>query len=585
MPEPVLNNLDLWTSALVSKSSAGRGSNGKQEAYGIKKLRRLILELAVRGKLVPQDPDDEPAGVFIGRVAAARARLATEDASIHEKPLAEVTDQDIPYPLPHSWQWARLPDIASYKVGKTPSTKNPDYWTEGETGVPWVSISDMEQFGVVTDTSKRVTSKAAKQVFGYEPIRKDSLLMSFKLTVGKTAVLGVHAYHNEAIISLQPYQGIAREYLLRALPLRAQEGNTKHAIKGHTLNSTSLSLLLLPIPPLAEQRRIVAKVDELMGLCDQLEQQQTISIEAHRTLVETLLSTLTRVVSPQEQSGAWAHIANNFEVLFNRGHSIDALKQTILQIAVMGKLVPQDPSDEPSSVQLETIGRRRAKLIASGEIRAPKDLEDVRDVEKRFPLPHGWEWIRVGKYLEVNRGASPRPKGDPRYFATTRTPYHWVKIGDLRLHGRNNVLCDTEEFLTEEGAEMSVLAPRGTLVITNSATIGIPIVMGIDGYIHDGFLSFPHFPTEFLSRDFFLLGLQSLSSHLMGEARGLAQLNMNSNIMRGASLAIPPLAEQHRIVAKVGELMGLCDALKARLGDAQMTQVHLADAIVEQAIA
>jgi type I restriction enzyme S subunit len=211
-------------------------------------------------------------------------------------------------------------------------------------------------------------------------------------------------------------------------------------------------------------------------------------------------------------------------------------------------------------------------------------LEDVRDAEKRFPLPHGWEWMRVGKYLEVNRGASPRPKGDPRYFAATRTPYHWVKIGDLRLHGRNNVLCDTEEFLTEEGAEMSVLAPKGTVVITNSATIGIPIVMGIDGYIHDGFLSFPHFPNEFLSRAFFLLGLQSLSSHLMSEARGLAQLNMNSNIMREALLAIPPLAEQYRIVAKVEELMGLCDALTALLLDAQMTQVNLADAVVERAI-
>lgn len=183
MAEVITDNLDLWTSALLTKSTAGRGSNGKLEAYGIKKLRELILELAVRGKLVQQDPNDEPASVLLANIAKEKARLIKEGKIKQEKPLTEV--DAMPYELPANWGWARLPSIASYKPGKTPSTKNPSYWSDNSADVPWVSISDMEHFGVLTETSKKITSEAAERVFGYEPIPKGSLLMSFKLTVGK----------------------------------------------------------------------------------------------------------------------------------------------------------------------------------------------------------------------------------------------------------------------------------------------------------------------------------------------------------------------------------------------------------------
>jgi type I restriction enzyme S subunit len=157
--------------------------------------------------------------------------------------------------------------------------------------------------------------------------------------------------------------------------------------------------------------------------------------------------------------------------------------------------------------------------------------------------------------LTVIRGASPRPKGDPKYFSRDRTAYHWIKIADIRKHSKDRVLYDTDEFLTQAGMEKSVLLPKGSLIVTNSATIGIPVFLGLDGgCIHDGFLAFPHFPTEELSKEFFFVLFQTLQAYAVSRARGMAQLNLNTGLLRGFPLGLPPVAEQHRIVVKVDEL-------------------------------
>lgn len=198
-----------------------------------------------------------------------------------------------------------------------------------------------------------------------------------------------------------------------------------------------------------------------------------------------------------------------------------------------------------------------------------------------------WVNTTIGDVLYVVRGASPRPKGDPQYFSTTRTRYHWVKISDIRKHGRTGLLMDTDEFLTEAGMRKSVLLPKGTLVLTNSATIGIPIVLGIEGCcIHDGYLAFLNFPHHLLSQKFVLYVFHTLKKHAEQNARGLAQRNLNTDLVRSFSFGLPPVAEQKRIVAKVDELMELCDRLEAQQKErdtrhatlARASLTHFADA-------
>lgn len=585
---PVTDHLDLWTSALMVKSTAGRGNNGRLEAYGIKRLRELILELAVRGKLVPQDINDESADKLLKKIAQQNANPISKGKSKQVGRVSEVLEEDRPYGLPANWQWARLPDVASYKVGKTPSTKNPIFWSEDDSDIPWVSISDMKHYGVLDATEKRVTKKAALDVFGYAPISKGSLLMSFKLTVGKIAVLGVDAYHNEAIISLQPNSAIEKDFLFKVLPLRAQKGNTKSAIMGNTLNSSSLSLLLIPVPPLAEQHRIVAKVDELMALCDQLERQQGRGIEAHQTLVETLLGTLTRVESAQEFAVAWSRIAEHFDALFTTDHSIDQLKQTILQLAVMGKLAPQKPGDESAAVLLQRIAAERSRLVETGEVAKSKPLPPVADEEKWFDLPATWSWARLDDLaLHSEAGWSPSCESTPRrgngWGVLKVSAVTWGKFDPTEnkalpanLEPRPDFEVKAGDFLISR-ANTAELVARAVVVPDNAP----PRLMMSDKIIRFVFSSE-------ISREY--LSLVNASEHsreyyarVAGGTSG-SMKNVSREQIRNLVIALPPLAEQHRIVSKVDELMALCDVLKARLAEAHVTQIRLADAIVERAV-
>lgn len=164
------------------------------------------------------------------------------------------------------------------------------------------------------------------------------------------------------------------------------------------INQSVIGNIVIALPSEYMQARIVAKVEELMSLCDQLEQQSLTSTDAHQQLVETLLATLTDSQNAEQFAENWTRISQHFEILFTTEASIDALKQTILQLAVMGKLVPQDPNDEPASELLKRIELEKAQLLKEGKIKKQKLLPPVSDEEKPFELPQGWEWVCWGSY-------------------------------------------------------------------------------------------------------------------------------------------------------------------------------------------
>jgi len=363
MNKVITDNLDLWTSALLAKSTAGRGSNSKVEAYGIKKLRELILELAVRGKLVPQDANDEPASVLLTNIAKEKQRLIKEGQLKKEKLLPDIGDDERTFDLPLGWEWSRFGTIAQHNSGKTlDSGRNTgqlrDYITTSNLYWGRFEIDNVRQMPIADEELEKCSA------------RKGDLLICEGGEAGRAAVW---PYDHE--VCFQNHVHRARFYgeeidpyfVFRFFERLSATGEINQHRKGvgiSNMSSKALALITLPLPPLAEQHRIVAKVDELMALCDQLEQQQTDSLAAHQTLVETLLGTLTRVESQQEFSAAWARITSHFDTLFTTDASIDQLKQTILQLAVMGKLVPQDPNDEPAKILAERIVVE-SRMIAS----------------------------------------------------------------------------------------------------------------------------------------------------------------------------------------------------------------------------
>lgn len=555
----ITDNLPIWSSTIQSKSSAGRGTSSKRNLYGVKKLRELILDLAVRGLLVPQDPNDEPASVLLEKIDAEKKRLVNDGKIKNNVQPSKITPQDAHHIIPESWSWVRLPTVSHYNVGKTPPTKNSLFWTESPNGIPWVSIADMHHYGSVETTKKHITQVASEQVFNYSSSPVGTILMSFKLTIGKISRLKMTAFHNEAIISIYPLTGMFDEFLFHLLPTLAQAGDTKAAIKGNTLNSESLAAILVPLPPLDEQHRIVAKVDELMALCDTLEQQQEDSIQAHETLVEVLLEALSSAVDSDAFHAAWGRISEHFDVLFTTEHSINKLKETILQLAVMGKLVPQDPSDEPASILLEKIAAEKEKLSEEGKLKKQKSVTNHLKKKPNYNLPNGWVFCKLLDIIQISSGDG-------------LTSSNMNKDGHVPVYGGNGVT----------GYHDQANVSDETLVIGRVGFYcGSVHVTPKSAWITDNAFITWH-SKNLLSRAFLVHLLRS--TNLKEDESATAQPVISGKKIYPIIVGLPPLAEQHRIVVKVDELMGLCDQLKKSVQKAQETQILLTDTVVENAL-
>lgn len=414
----ITEHIDIWTSAVKIRSTSGRGSSKKLELYGVKKLRELILELAVRGKLVPQDPNDEPASLLLERIAAEKAQLVKEKKIKKQKALPEVTEQEAPFNVPKGWEWTRLGNLSSdIHYGYTASAK------PNSEGVRLLRITDIQNDKVNWGTVPAcdITEEKAKS---YLLENDDILIARTGGTIGKS-------YLVENI----DLQAVFASYLIRVKRVQAVYAPFTKVFLGSQLywkqliensagtgqpnvNATALKQLLFIVPPFNQQKRIVAKVDELMALCDQLEQQTEASIEAHQVLVTTLLDTLTNSADADELMQNWARISEHFDTLFTTEESIDQLKQTILQLAVMGKLVPQDPSDEPAAELLKRIAEEKAQLVKEKKIKKQKALPPIAEDEKPFELPSGWEWCHLNSLIsEMDAGWSPAcpPEASPNH--------------------------------------------------------------------------------------------------------------------------------------------------------------------------
>ena len=268
---------------LVEKYSNSQILQNKLNTEIKDKLRKSILQEAIQGKLVPQIAEESTAQKLLEQIKTEKQKLVKEgklkksalndsvifrgdDNKYYEQigtNCIDITDE-IPFDLPCNWCWCRFSNIVSMIIGKTPARGEQTYWINGKYN--WVSISDMVDGGTIYTTKEKVSDLAVKEVFSATISKKGSLLMSFKLSIGKTSILDIDAYHNEAIITIRPVidkEYAMRNYLFKVLPLIANLGESKDAIKGKTLNSKSLSNLLIPLPPLQEQQRITEQMNRL----------------------------------------------------------------------------------------------------------------------------------------------------------------------------------------------------------------------------------------------------------------------------------------------------------------------------------
>ncbi|EGR4673965.1 restriction endonuclease subunit S [Vibrio parahaemolyticus] len=573
----IIEHIDIWTSAVKTKSTSGRGSSKKLELYGAKKLRELILELAVRGKLVPQNPNDEPASVLLERIAAEKAQLVKEKIIRESKSLPVVSRKEQPFVLPKGWVWERLGNIGIGATGKTPSTKQPIFF---EGSIPFIGPGQINQNGEILAPEKFLSCDGLLN--STEAIEGDILMVCIGGSIGKAAIARQTVGFNQQINAIRALQ-MPSAYLYTTL---STDSFLQELLKKATGSATPIinrrkwEELLVPIAPLDEQHRIVAKVDELMALCDQLEQQTEASIEAHQVLVTTLLDTLTNSADADELMQNWARISEHFDTLFTTEESIDQLKQTILQLAVMGKLVPQDPSDEPAAELLKRIAEEKTQLVKEKKIKKQKALPPISEDEKPFELPSGWEWCRLPDLGELARGKSKhRPRNDPKLYENGNIPL--VQTGDV-ARANGTILTYTAKY-NEFGLAQSQLWPKGTLCITIAANIADTATLGFDACFPDSVVGYTPYeksiPTTYF--DYFI---QTAKANLEKFAPSTAQKNINLEILSNVLVPCPATQEFQRIVDKIYEIASICEALKRQVKDSQIIQTKLTNAIIEKAI-
>ncbi|HBH7950904.1 TPA: restriction endonuclease subunit S [Escherichia coli] len=576
----IVDHMETWTSALQTRSTAGRGSSGKIDLYGIKKLRELILELAVRGKLVPQDPNDEPASELLKRIAAEKAELVKQGKIKKQKPLPEISEEEKPFELPEGWEWVTLATVGEIVGGGTPKSDNPQFWAKN--GIKWITPADLYGLkGKYITSGARDISPAGLSNSSARLMPKGSVLFSSRAPIGYVAIADAELSTNQGFKSCVPYIKESAEYIYYFLLASAKKIDAEAS--GTTFKEVSgaiVSKILLPLPPLSEQLKIVSRANELMSLCDQLEQQSLTSLDAHQQLVETLLGTLTDSQNAEELAENWTRISEHFDTLFTTEASVDALKQTILQLAVMGKLVPHDPNDEPASELLKRIAQEKAQLVKEGKIKKQKSLPPISDEEKPFELPEGWEWSYLSDIGILARGRSKhRPRNDPTLYADGTIPL--VQTGDV---ARSNGCINTYSALYNQlGLSQSKLWNKGTLCITIAANIADSGILNFDACFPDSVVGFTPYENE-IPVLYFHYFMMTIKSTLEKFAPSTAQKNINIDILSQLFFPCPPLEEFHRIVDKVQNLLSVCDVLRAYIQSAQQTQLHLADALTDAAI-
>jgi type I restriction enzyme, S subunit len=514
---------------------------------GIQKLRGLILELAVRGKLVPQDPNDEPASELLKRIA----RDGSPDVGENEQPFA----------IPDTWKWVRFDALFSLEYGDNlPAPKRTN------TGEFPVYGSN----GIVGSHSKCCVTQPC-------------IVVGRKGSAGALNLcLHSGCWVTDVAYYCIPPAGIDLGFCFKLFHTLGLDDLGKGIKPG--LSRSEAYEIPVAIPPLAEQRRIVAKVDELMALCDRLEAEQTDAGAVHARLVATLLGTLTQSADAADLAANCQRLAEHFDTLFTTEASLDALKQTILQLAVMGKLVPQDPNDEPASELLKRIAKERARLETEGARRKLKPVLPVGDEEQALSLPSGWKWSRFSAYaIDVSTGPFGSmlhqadyvlggiPLVNPSHMIGGRiVPENHVAVAEAKAMELSNYRLQDGDIVMARRGEVG----RTALVTRNE-----------DGWLC-GTGSFVIRLASEAPRRFIVMLFRAASvrRYLGDEAVGTTMVNLNHGILNNMPVAIPPLAEQHRIVAKVDELMALVDRLKADLAESRTQQERLAATLIETAL-
>ncbi len=545
---------------------------------GIKRLRELILSLAMQGKLVKQDPKDPPASELLKEIEAEKKRLIKAGKIKQPKILPPIKPEEVPYELPKGWEWVRLGMATDYNGRKNISGDeiDPDTWV--------LDLEDIEkETSRILNRSKfsERQSKSNKNSF----LKGDVLYGKLRPYLDKVVVADCEGVCTTEIVPIVPHKGVNAEFLRWLLKRPAflnHVSSLVYGVKMPRLGSDDAVMSIHPLPPLAEQHRIVAKIDQLMARCDALEklraERDQKRLVVHAAAIRQLLDPASLPSRPQHvQHFLFSH----FPELYAVKENVTELRKAILQLAVMGKLVPQDPNDQPASELLKEIEAEKKRLIKAGKIKQPKLFSPIKPEEVPYELPKSWEWVRLGTILcfGPTNGFSPTAVDyeTPFRSLTLSATTSGVFKGKFSKFIANEIPDESPLWL-EDG---DILVQRGNTI----EYVGVPAVYrgGSKQFIYpDLMMKLRVFSALSVSYTYWAMSAETSRQYLRSKASGTSSTmpKISQETVRNLPFPLPPLAEQHRIVAKIDQLMALCDAMENQITSATHKQTTLLTALM-----
>ncbi|WP_423926818.1 restriction endonuclease subunit S [Candidatus Palauibacter sp.] len=543
----------------------------------VDRLRRFVLDLSVRGKLVEQDPADEPASELLKRIAAEKARLLKAREIRKPGVFAPLDENGFPFSLPTGWEWAQIAQLGVV----SPRNEAPD--DHKASFVPMRLISAEYGAGHQHETRPWADIRKGYTHFAEGDVGLAKITPCFengKSTVFRNLTGGVGSGTTELHVVRPLF--VTADYIVLFL-------KCSHFIETGILRMTGtagqkrvpteyFTSSPFPLPPLAEQRRIVAKVDELMVLCDRLEETRNAREDTRDRLSRASLARLTATDTDARTFRSHAQFAvNAVPALTARADQVKLLRQTILSLAVRGKLAAQDPQ--------EGSGRDVHARITSAHPSSQRSESGLKAIDGMYPLPSSWTWASLGQAIVAGprNGLSPRPSARedaPRAVTLTATTSgifdgshfkrvdadigpdsdYWLQPNDL-LFQRGN----TPEYV---GMAAIYDGPPGAFIFPD-----LMIRVRLSPEVN---LRFAHiFCLSPAARSYF-------SENATGAQKTMPKINQA--ILRALPIPLPPLAEQHRIVAKVDAVMALCERMEAGLAATDGTRSHLLDSLLHESL-
>ena len=488
-------------------------------------LKNSILQRAIEGKLVPQRAEEGTARDLLVEIRAEKEKLIKAKKIKKTKPLPEITDDEKPFDIPDSWEWVRLGNVGNLVRGS--GIKRSDIILSGKPCIRYGELYTTYRTrfsSAVSQTSKDVFCKSKK-------VHQNDVLMALtgenKWDIALAVVYeGTDEIAMGGDMTKWEYHGMNPIYLAMVINSPYGIACKRNMATGDIIvhiSNNKLSEIMLPIPPLAEQQRIVARIEELQPDIDAYDKAQT----ELRTIEQ---------------------------------HFPDDMKKSLLQYAIEGKLVPQRKEEGTARDLLAEIRAEKEKLIKAKKIKKTKPLPEITDDEKPFDIPDSWEWVRFEDIFGIARGGSPRPI--KQFLTQSPDGINWIKIGDTDIGDK--YIVSTKEKIIPKGLSKSRLVEVGDLLLTNSMSYGRPYILKTRGAIHDGWLVLsPYF--EKINKEFFYYIISSPYVHnqFARTVSGAVVKNLNKDKVKKIFIPLPPLAEQHRIVARLEEMLPLCQQLAA----------------------